>query len=148
MSLKKKLVVAAVLFLLPMAVHAEGDDHKGEEKKNTGRLSAEKKKPATLSEKISACLAERPASTKTDGSAKHDPKDLEPIPFSSTTASPTTKAAGAALFEQFCSRCHSNGVSGGKAVGKLTSSQMPPADEPQPSAQEKQALIEYFSGQK
>jgi hypothetical protein len=30
----------------------------------------------------------------------------------------------------------------------LSAGLMPPADEAQPSAEEKQALIEYFSGQK
>lgn len=149
---RRKLVVVATLFLLPpLGLQAADDKHAGEPKKENPRASAEKKKPSTLAEKISACLAERPKA-KTDGSAPKDTSKTEASqpggdPVASQSAA-TVKPNGAPLFSQYCSRCHSGGLDGVKAIGKLNAGQMPPPDEPQPNGAEKQALIEYFASQK
>jgi len=150
MTRKQIFVVASLLFLIPFALHAD-DQHAGETKKDAPRASAEKKKPSTLAEKINACLAERPGS-KTDKSGP--PVSAQPEgkpavePQLAAQAAATIKPNGAPLFQQYCSQCHSGGIDPGKAIGKLSAGLMPPADEAQPSAEEKQALIEYFSGQK
>ena len=150
MTRKQIVVVASLLFLMPIALHSE-DKHSGEAKKDAPRASAEKKKPSTLAEKINACLAERPGS-KTDKSGppvSAQPEEQPGVePQLADQAAATIKPKGAPIFSQYCSRCHSGGVDPGKAVGKLNAGLMPPADEAQPSAEEKQALIEYFSGQK
>ncbi|NBX76885.1 MAG: cytochrome c [Proteobacteria bacterium] len=147
---RKQIVVASLLFLMPYSLHSE-DKHAGETKKETPRASAEKKKPSTLAEKINACLAERPG-LKTEKSIPQEnaesPEKPAVEPQLAAQAAATAKPNGAPLFQQFCASCHSGGIDPSKAVGKLSAGQMPPAGEAQPSAAEKQALIEYFSGQK
>jgi len=150
MTRGKFIVVAALVFLMHVSLRAD-DQHAGETKKDAPRASAEKKKPSTLAEKINACLAERPGS-KTDKSgplvsAQPEGKPAVEPQFAAQAAA-TVKPNGAPLFQQYCSQCHSGGIDPGKAIGKLSAGLMPPADEAQPSAEEKQALIEYFSGQK
>ncbi|NBT59236.1 hypothetical protein EBT16_10680 [bacterium] len=144
------MLLLVFLVVVPAAFSAEEKPHSGdsaEGKKSSPRATAEKKKPSTLAEKISACLNERPgtstAKPETD-STKPEPKPEESVQAQSANI----KLDGAPLFQQYCARCHSGGVTPGAAVGKVSGGLMPPPDEPQPSAAEKQALIEYFSGKK
>lgn len=149
MTRKRIVVLLSLILLMPVVVKAADDKHGAESKKSSPRASEKEKKPSTLSEKISACLAERPAPKKSDDSEKPNLKNHELLPQAAAAGATNTPVVdGAPLFEQFCVRCHSGGLNSDKAIGKLSAGAMPPSDEPQPSAEEKQALIEYFSSKK
>lgn len=147
MDRKKMVVIASLFFLMPLGLRAE-EPHESDKKVKAPRANAEKKKPATLAEKISACLAERPKeSSKQEQAGSNKPSaSVQP---SETQQAASTAQNGAALFTQYCSKCHNqNELVPSEAANKVKIGEMPKAGEPQPSASEKQALIEYFTGKK
>lgn len=112
------------------------EDHKDSKGKSsaTSRPSEGAKKPVSLSEKLSACLTERPGSSK-PSSNKSDSE--------STGALPT----GEALFSKYCASCHSAGGSKGpisdwKLAAQRAGTDMPPSGESIP--EEELSLLQDY----
>jgi mono/diheme cytochrome c family protein len=111
------------------------DNHKdsAEASSRSSRPSETKKKPVSLSEKLSACLTERPG---TSSSSKPD------------ADSSSNQPSGEALFTKYCASCHSAGGSQGpisdwKLAAQRAGTDMPPSGESIPD-EELSILQDYL----
>ena len=151
--LKKLSVIAMVGFLSLSVIAAEEHTESGE-KKSASRPAATKKKGATLAEKISACLAERPSAKKEGDKATASTKPTTDVESqqsvsASTTPNPNSSSGvdGAALFTKHCGSCHSAGEMDWASAKDAVGVTMPKGRVSSVPAEEVAALREYFQSQ-
>lgn len=115
----------------------------------SSRPSETQKKPVSLSEKLSACLTERPG---TSASTKPQRTDSKPISSwrggSGGSNTSSTQPGGGVLFAKYCASCHSAGGSQGpisdwKLAAQRAGTDMPPSGESIPE-EELSILQDYL----
>lgn len=145
----QKLSVVAVLIFLSCGAFAADEHQEKSEKKSSGRPAATKSK-ASLAEKISACLTERPSKKEeivkpsSSPSSSSSPQGLTP---SSIDKPSDSTAEGAALFTKHCASCHSAGDIDWATAKQVVGVTMPFGKVNTVTPEEVAKLKEYFQTQ-